>query len=141
MSVRGYEQVTGAIGEPVAGRVAVPVAAVRKKPTGRKVLRRLKGFVVALDDSQARVAFVQDGTTILYDLPAESLKKKGIIALHQPFEMDEISLKVEPYDAVTAYEFRPLAARQDAYPETLPLDAERAKKRDLIFRKFKKAAG
>jgi len=123
------------------GRRAVPVVPERKRPERRKVLRRLKGFVMSLSDADARVAFVQDGQTILYDLPSESLKKKGITALHQPFEMDEIQLQIEPYDAVTAYEFRPLAKREDAYVETLPLDAERARKRDLIFRKFKKTAG
>jgi len=130
--------------ESVAGRTVATIASRPQnpnKPKGRKVLRRLKGFIAALNGKDARVAFVQDGENIFYDFPASLLRKQGITALHQPFEMDEVSFEMEPYAAVTAYEFRPLAKVSDGYQETLNLDADRERKRNLIFQKFGKAAG
>jgi len=40
---------------------------------------------------------------------------------------------------ISRYRFRPLATVSDAYSETLNLDEERKRKRDLILKKFAKA--
>jgi hypothetical protein len=142
----GFQSINETVGklEAVAGRKVATIASrpkEPKQPKGRKVLRRLKGFIVALNGPETRVAFVHEGEKIQYDFPASLLRKKGISALHQPFEMDEVSFEMEPYAAVTAYEFRPLAKVSDGYQETLTLDADRERKRNLIFQKFGNAAG
>ncbi len=132
---RDYGQPTGGA-DPVAGRIMTPLSSRKKSTERRKVVRRLKGFVVSFNGEEARVAFVQGGQPFFYDIPASNLSKKGISAVHQPFEMDEVLLELEPYAPSTAYEFRPLAKASDGYPEPLHLDAERQRKRDLIFEKF-----
>jgi hypothetical protein len=122
---------------------------VRYGPVSRKgnrnkreetVLRRMKGFLVELDGQEARVAFVQDGKTVLYDMPANHFRNAGIEHKNQPFQMDEIEMKTDLGMAV-AYRFLPLAKASDAYIETLDFDEERRRKRDLILKKFAKSKG
>ena len=101
----------------------------------RRVKRRLMGFLVQLEGRAARVAFVEGGETVLYFLPAEDLRKAGITEESQPFEMDEVEIKTES-GLIVGYEYRPLARRHDAFRDSFELDAERARKRDLIFKTF-----
>jgi hypothetical protein len=88
--------------------------------------------------TEARVAFVENGQTIIYDLPAEQLRRSGIEIANQPFQMDEIEVETDG-GLIVGYCFRPLAKASDAYIETLNFDEEHNRKRDLIFKKFAKA--
>jgi len=107
----------------------------------RRTKRRLRGFLIELQNpesknSQARVAFVEDGEMILYDLPAEQLVRAEITEPNQPFQMDEVEIEEEDGAIVFGYRFKALAKPSEAYMETLQIDEERKQKRDLIFREF-----
>ncbi|MGA2176206.1 MAG: hypothetical protein ABSH38_14615 [Verrucomicrobiota bacterium] len=101
--------------------------------------RRLRGFLVEMQTDNARVAFVDNGQTILYDLPAEHLRKAGITAQNQPFQMDEIENMDEDGAWCVGYRFLALAKASDAEIEVLKFDGERKRKRDIIFQEFSKA--
>ena len=113
----------------------------KPNPTERKqqprVIRRMTGFLVEMQSKDARVAFVEAGQTILYDLPAEQLRSSGIEVKNQPFQMDEIEIRTDDGIAI-GYRFKPLANKSDAYIETLQFDEERKRKRDLILKEFSK---
>ena len=104
--------------------------------------RRLKGFLVELpvatQNQEARVAFIENGETILYNLPAEPIRKAGITLLNQPFEMDEIETEGEDGSFTVSYRYKALAMPADAYIQTLNFDDERKRKRDLILKAFGK---
>jgi len=118
-----------------------PIARKERKQPKRnpqeRVLRRMNGFLMEIEGEQARVAFVDDGRVTQYDLPADQLRRSGITVRNQPFQMDEIELKLES-GLVIAYRFEPLATPADAYIETLNFDEDRKRKRDLILREFSK---
>ena len=86
--------------------------------------------------NEARVAFVENGKAILYDLPADQLLKAGIERQNQPFQMDEVEMTDENGHIIFGCRFIALAKPSDAYTETLHLDDERKRKRDLILREF-----
>lgn len=102
------------------------------------VKRRLKGFVTDTQGETWRVTFVENRQEIPYDLPADKLRKAGIEALYQPFEMDELE-PIRSEFSGKIYRFRPLAEAKDAFLETLPLDSDRQRKRDLILAYFRKS--
>ena len=112
-------------------RTSTTRAVAKKSP-----IRRLKGFLVEVQGADARVAFIENGETILYDLPAEQLRRAGITARNQPFQMDEVEMQAGDEGWFVGYRFLPLAKPSDAYIETLNLDDERKRKRDLIFKEF-----
>ena len=112
-------------------RASTAGAAAKRSP-----IRRLKGFLVEVQGADARVAFIENGETILYDLPAEQLRRAGITARNQPFQMDEVEMQAGDEGWFVGYRFLPLAKLADAYIETLNLDDERKRKRDLIFKEF-----
>jgi len=101
--------------------------------------RRFKGFLVELQSDEARVAFVEDGKTVFYDLPADQIRRAGIKVRNQPFQMDEIETEDEHGSLIVGYRFLPLAQASDAYIETLSFDDERKRKRDFILKEFGKA--
>jgi len=133
---------------PETGVAAAETASVRVRSvdrgasrTGdvpRKVLRRLRGFVIEMGGVEAKVGFVDDGGTYEYYLPAASLSKAGIKGENQPFQMDEVEVKTEA-GVIVGYEFQPLAKPSDAFRDSFELDEERRQKRDLIFRTFRHA--
>lgn len=104
------------------------------------IKRRLRGFLVELPDAtqEARVAFVENGEMIPYDLPAEPIRKAGIILPNQPFEMDEIETQGEDGSFTVSYRYKALAKPADAYIQTLNFDDERKRKRALILKTFSK---
>lgn len=106
----------------------------------RTVLRRFRGFLIEIRGYDARVAFSVKNQLIEYHLPADRLQKGGISAENQPFEMDEIEFKTEEGSFVTGYEFRPSAKPTDSFRDSFGIDAERERKRTLIFQKFKHAS-
>jgi hypothetical protein len=87
----------------------------------------------------ARVAFVDNGQKIFYDLPAEHLRNAGITIQNQPFQMDEIKNKSDDGSWTVGYRFLALAKASDAEIEVLKFDEERKRKRDIIFQEFSKA--
>ena len=101
--------------------------------------RRLKGFLVEIQGHEARVAFVENGETVLYDLSADQIRRAGIKVRNQPFQMDEIETGDEHGAPIVGYRFLALAKPSDAYPETLNFDDERKRKRALILREFGQA--
>jgi len=111
--------------------------------TGRRqairTKRRLKGFLVELQGNDARVALIDNGHTILYDLPAEQIRRAGIKVRNQPFQMDEIETEDQHGVLIVGYRFLALARPMDAYIETLDFDDERKRKRDLILKEFGQA--
>lgn len=102
-----------------------------------RVNRRLKGFVADAQGETWRVIFIENGNEIPYDLPADPLRRVGIVARFQPFEMDEM-VPLQAGVAGKLYRFLPLAEAKDALLETLTLDPERQQKRDRIFARFGK---
>ncbi len=92
-----------------------------------------------LQKDDARVAFVENGQTIFYDLPADQIRKAGINERNQPFQMDEIETEDEQGSLIVGYRFLALAKPSDAYIEALNFDDERIRKRDLILKEFGKA--
>ncbi len=110
----------------------------RKIELPKKVLRRLRGFLIEAGGEEAKVAFVEEGNTFEYYLPAHFLEKAGIRAENQPFQMDEVEIKTES-GILIGYEFRALAKPSDAFRDSFELDAEHERKRDLIFRTFRNA--
>lgn len=104
-----------------------------------RVLRRLKGFLVETQGLDSRVVLVSNGESVLYYLPTEQLKKARIIAPNQPFEMDEFEMETVDGRYAIGYRFLALAKPTDGFMDVIELDAERQRKRDLIFKKFGKA--
>lgn len=100
--------------------------------------RRLKGFLIEIQSDEARVSFVENGRTFIYDLPADPLRRAGVTMRNQPFQMDEIEGEGEDGSVTIGYRFLALASRSDAYIETLSFDQERRQKRDLILKEFGK---
>jgi hypothetical protein len=116
------------IEEPASSTESRPEAA----PRNFVVTRKLKGFVSQNTGDTWRVMFVDKGRSVPYDLPAARLHKAGIQKRYQPFEMDELE-SISPEIVGKVYRFRPLAKATDIFNETLPLDAERQRKYDLII--------
>ncbi len=103
-----------------------------------KVVRRLRGLVLDNQGESWLVGFDVKGELVEYELPAERLRKHGIMMRHQPFEMDEV-VSVDPEVEGKLYRFRALAGPNEAFVEELSLDPERQRLRDLIFAKFGKS--
>jgi hypothetical protein len=108
---------------------------MRSSDFPKKVLRRMQGFLIDIVGEEAKVAFVEGGATHEYYLPAKHLKEAGISSENQPFQMDEVAIKTGR-GAIIGYEFEPLAKPSDAFPGSFALDAERERKRNLIFKTF-----
>ncbi|MEI6809916.1 MAG: hypothetical protein WCN95_14455 [bacterium] len=101
----------------------------------KKVLRRMQGFLIEIVGDEAKVAFVEGGVTHEYYIPWKHLHGVGIGAENQPFQMDEVEIKTET-GVIVGYEFQALARPSDAFPDSFKLDAERERKRNLIFKAF-----
>lgn len=117
-----------------AGRSLTSAVADKRKLANPK--RRLRGFLVEMQPDNARVAFVDNGQTVLYDLPAEHLRNAGITVQNQPFQMDETENKDEDGAWCVGYRFLALAKPSDAEIDVLQFDEERKRKRDIIFQEF-----
>ncbi len=85
----------------------------------RRVLRRLKGFLVEDRGLECKVAFIENNNPIFYYLPSKGLRSAGINAENQPFEMDEFESKNADGSFSTGYTFRPLATSADAFSDPL----------------------
>ena len=101
----------------------------------KTVLRRMRGFLIEVVGQEAKVAFVEDGVTHEYYLPADRLQEAMIRSENQPFQMDEVSIK-SGKGIIVGYEFQPLAQPCDAFVGSFALDPARERKRALIFKTF-----
>lgn len=101
--------------------------------------RRLRGFLVEMQTNEARVAFIEGGQTVLYDLPSEQLRKAGITLKNQPFQMDEFEGKSDEGGWFIGYCFLALAKECDAEIEILDFDEEYQRKRKIILSECSKA--
>jgi hypothetical protein len=110
----------------------------RKKPT-EKVVRRLNGFLVEDKGEEYEVAFVEKGNQlVIYYLPARHLRKAGITAPNQPFQMDEVEIELDGGRVMTGYVFCPLASRSDSFIDAIELTEDRKRKFSAIVEKFGK---
>jgi hypothetical protein len=98
--------------------------------------RRLRGFLISTGENHARVGFVQeDNSVVEYLLPEKNLRKAGITAINQPFEMDEIEQKVGD-GFLSGYVFRPMAHAKAVVTDTFDADDDLAELRDAALRHF-----
>ena len=112
-----------------------------RQDIGGNPKRRLRGFLISTGENQARVGFVQeDNSVVEYLLPEKNLRKAGITAINQPFEMDEIEQKVGD-GFLSGYVFRPMAAAHAVVTDTFDADDDLAELRNAALRHFGKKAG
>lgn len=112
-----------------------------RQDIGGNPKRRLRGFLISTGENHARVGFVQeDGTVVEYLLPEKNLRKAGITAINQPFEMDEIEQKVGD-GFLSGYVFRPMAHADAVVTDTFDADDDLAELRDAALRHFSAKAG
>lgn len=113
---------------------------VARQDIGGNPKRRLRGFLISTGENHARVGFVQeDNSVVEYLLPEKNLRKAGITAINQPFEMDEIEQKVGD-GFLSAYLFRPMAHANAVVTDTFDADDDLAELRNAALRHFGKKA-
>lgn len=113
---------------------------IARQDIGGNPKRRLRGFLISKSENQVRVGFVQeDNSVVEYLLPEKNLRKAGITAINQPFEMDEIEQKVGD-GFLSGYVFRPMAAANAMVTDTFDADDDLAELRDAALRHFGKKA-
>jgi len=123
------------------GRAMTPAThrkVLPRQDSSRRVLRRLRGFLVEARGRECKVAFVEKNELIFYYLPSTGLNHAGVTAENQPFEMDEFESKHADGSFSTGYTFRPLAGSANAFSDPLTLDEGRQQKRNLVLKKFGK---
>lgn len=109
-----------------------------RQDIGANPKRRLRGFLVSTGENHARVGFVQEDSSVVeYLLPEKNLRKAGITAINQPFEMDEIEQKVGD-GFLTGYVFRPMAQANAVVTDTFDADDDLAELRNAALRHFAK---
>lgn len=123
------------------GFVEENVEEIRQRPARKtrataQPKRRLRGFLIAIHDDQARVAFVDEqNEKIEYYLPSKFLQRAKVTGRFQPFELDEIE-----EDTGTGirlgYEIRPMAGSNQTFVDVLDTDDELAKLRDAALKHF-----
>ena len=104
----------------------------------KRVLRRIRGFLIENQGRESRVAFVENDQPIQYYLPTDQLSKNGIVAENQPFEMDEVEIH-DNGQVIVGYTFRALAKPSDSFSDSFDLNDDLKQKRKLIFKRFGKA--
>ena len=107
----------------------------------KRVLRRIRGFLIEEQGKESLVAFIENNQPIQYYLPSDRLHKNGIVAQNQPFEMDEVEIRTDDGQVIVGYSFRALAKPSDSFPDSFDLDEDLKRKRALIFKRFGKAKG
>jgi hypothetical protein len=119
--------------QPAQRQSATPLMSQRSPA---KILRRLDGFLVEDEGEEYKVAFVENGTPIFYYLPSSLLRKAGITAPNQPFQMDELEVELPNGRNATAYSFVPLAKPSESFLDSIDMNEERKRKLSAIFRRF-----
>ncbi len=120
-------------------RPARDAKAPRKRQPAERILRRLDGFLVEDEGEEYKVVFIEDGSPVEYYMPSSPLRKAGITASNQPFQMDEIEIESASGRVVTGYSFSPMAKPSDVFNDAIELTDERRRKLNAIFKRFGKA--
>ena len=124
----------------VAGLGSGHLRKATRQAIGGNPKRRLRGFLISTGENQARVGFVQeDGSVVEYLLPEKNLRKAGITAINQPFEMDEIEQNVGD-GFLSGYVFRPMAHAKAVVTDTFDADDDLAELRDAALSHFARKA-
>lgn len=111
----------------------------KKREPAEKILRRLRGFLVEDEGEECRVMFIEDGSPVEYYMPSSPLRKAGITASNQPFQMDEVQIESASGRLVIGYSFWPMAKPSDVFDDAIELTDERRRKLNAIFNRFGKA--
>lgn len=112
----------------------------KRQVLGGNPTRRLRGFVIAMRENQARVGFVQEDKSVVeYLLPEKNLRKAGITAINQPFEMDEIEYKTGD-GFLSGYVFRPMAPADAVVTDSFDIDDELTELRNAALRHYGRKA-
>jgi hypothetical protein len=120
-------------------RPALESKVPRKREATEKTVRRLEGFLVEDRGEEYKVAFVENGDHLtFYYLPARQLRRAGIIAPNQPFQMDEVEIQLDGARLMTGYVFCPLASPSDSFIDAIDLNEDRSRKFSAIVKKFGK---
>jgi hypothetical protein len=133
-SPRGEHQAQAVRAVPVATRVPAQAERSRRTP-----LRRLRGFLQGTEGRECTVVFVDGDQTYPYRLPADQLRKAGVKAPNQPFEMDEVEITGPDGEPGMGYIFRATARPQDAFADRVSLDSGRESRVSLIRKKLRDA--
>jgi hypothetical protein len=120
-------------------RPARGAKAPKKHESSERIVRRLQGFLVEDEGEEYKVAFVENEALVFYYVPASPMRKAGIAAPNQPFQMDEVEVNLPSGRTMTGYTFVPLAKPSDAFTDSIDLNEERSRKLATIFKKFGKA--
>jgi hypothetical protein len=110
-----------------------------KRQERERVLRRMTGILLEFVGDDAHVLLDDGAMRKDYLLPKSNLWEAGVRNINQPFQMDEIESKKADGSYMVGYLFKALAGRSDVFTDTITLDDELKKKRDLILQKFKDA--
>jgi hypothetical protein len=121
---------------------ALPSASLnsKQKATGERVIRRLRGFVVAFEGETSRVMFVERDQRFIYKVPTKRLFDAGIEVENQPFEMDEMEVVTSGGDKLLGTTFRASAKATDAQIEPLGFSSDYQRKRNEVLKYFKNAS-
>ena len=115
-----------------------PVAGLISQRLTAKTLRRLNGFLIEDEGEEYKVALVENGNSVFYYLPSSPLRKAGITAPNQPFQMDEVEVELPNGRNATAYSFVALAKPSESFPDSIEMNEERQRKLNTIFKRFGK---
>lgn len=125
----------------ISTQTRTPVATLDRSRTvgiAEKALRKLLGFLVEENGTEARVGLVENEEVHFYDLPYGPLRESGIVAENQHFEMNEVEMRFPDGRVFVGYTYRPLATAKDAFVDNAIMTGERKAKLALIAKKFGK---
>jgi hypothetical protein len=111
----------------------------KKRQSAEKILRRFEGFLIEDEGEDYRVVFIENGLPVEYYMPSSPLRKAGITASNQPFQVDEVEIESASGRMVVGYSFTPTAKPSDAFNDAIELTDERRRKLNAIFERFGKA--
>jgi hypothetical protein len=102
----------------------------RRRKTKEKTHRKVRGILLGFFGEDAKVAFYVQGEPLEYWLPAKLLRKNGVTAEDQPFELVEGERQL-----VTGFEFYTniVALARASSSELQPLPLNKAYKAKLKF--------
>jgi hypothetical protein len=97
-----------------------------------KVKRRLQGFFIQEEGQEARVALVDNGVLVHYYLPLALLHEGNVRIENQPFELDELEIKVDGV-VMSGHRVRASAPAEAGVVSPLPLNVDYQQKLNRIL--------
>ena len=114
-----------------------PYTPRRKTFRGKKVLRKISGFVsrIAPDEEFSNVIFLKDGNEYAYEVRTSLLTGNKIMANGQPFEfIEEIVQSPDGQSTLLVHRYVPSVPASACHMETLPFDKETQENLDLLLK-------